>query len=63
MEDVALVRAIKRKIRRLPACAFTAADKYQQQGWFRRGTKNIGLLLRYFLGADAKDLARRYHTI
>ena len=63
MEDVALVRAIKRKIRRLPACAFTGADKYQQQGWFRRGAKNIGLLLRYFWGADAKDLARRYHRI
>jgi hypothetical protein len=60
MEDVALVRALKGKIRRLPAHAFTRADKYQQQGWLRRGAKNLGLLLRYFLGANPDDLARRY---
>ena len=61
MEDVALVRALKGKICRLPAHAFTRADKYQQQGWLRRGAKNLGLLLRYFLGANPDDLARRYH--
>ena len=60
MEDVALVRALKGKIRRLPAHAFTRADKYQQQGWLRRGAKNLSLLLRYFLGANPDDLARRY---
>ena len=60
MEDVALVRALKGKIRRLPAHAFTRADKYQQQGWLRRGAKNLGLLLRYVLGANPDDLARRY---
>ena len=61
MEDVALVRALELKIRRLPAHAFTRADKYQQQGWLRRGAKNLGLLLRYLLGANLDDLARRYH--
>ena len=60
MEDVALVRALKLKIHRLPAYAFTRADKYQKQGWLRRGAKNLGLLLRYFLGANPEDLARRY---
>ena len=60
MEDVALVRALKRKIHRLPAHAFTRADKYQQQGWLRRGAKNLGLLLRYVLGTNPDDLARRY---
>jgi hypothetical protein len=52
---------MRRKIRRLPACAFTGVDKYQQQGWLRRGAKNLGLLLRYLLGAAPEDLARRYH--
>ena len=61
MEDVALARSMRRKIRRLPACAFTGADKYQQQGWLRRGAKNHGLLLRYLLGAAPEDLACRYH--
>jgi hypothetical protein len=61
MEDVALARSMRHKIRRLPACAFTGADKYQQQGWLRRGAKNLGLLLRYLLGAAPEDLARRYH--
>jgi hypothetical protein len=61
MEDVALMRSLKRKIRRLPARAFTGADKYQQQGWLRRGTKNLGLLLRYLLGASPEDLARWYY--
>ena len=60
MEDVALVRALKGKIHRLPAHAFTRADKYQLQGWLRRGAKNLGLLLRYVLGANPDDLARRY---
>ena len=61
MEDVALARSIRRKIRRLPAFAFTGADKYQQQGWLRRGAKNLGILLRYLLGAAPEASARRYH--
>ena len=59
MEDVALARALKGRLVILDADAVTSAAKYQGQ-WFRRGGRNLGLLLRYFLGASPEVLARRY---
>jgi rSAM/selenodomain-associated transferase 2 len=60
MEDVALARRLKTRLRGLPAIAVTSADKYRRQGWLRRGARNLGTLARYFAGADVSDLARRY---
>lgn len=60
MEDVALARALKRKLVILEADAVTSAAKYEGR-WFRRGSRNLGLLLRYFLGANPEVLAQRYH--
>jgi len=60
MEDVALVRALSEKPKQLPTRARTSADKYQRQGWTRRGTLNIFMLLRYLAGADPHKLAREY---
>jgi len=59
MEDVALARALKGQLVRLDADAVTSATKYQGQ-WLRRGSRNLGLLLRYFLGASPDALAVRY---
>lgn len=59
MEDVEIAKRLS-KIKRLKTKAFTGADKYQTQGWFKRGWKNLGLLVRYKLGASPDDLARAY---
>ncbi len=61
MEDVALARALKSKLTPLNADALTSAAKYQGQ-WLRRGRRNLGLLLRYFLGASPETLSRRYRN-
>ncbi len=60
MEDVALARRLKRRLRALPATAVTSAEKYRRQGWSRRGAYNLGTLARYFAGGDVARLARRY---
>lgn len=61
MEDVALVRCLSALVA-LPACALTSAVRYQQQGWLRRGARNLLLQLRYALGARPEALARSYDT-
>lgn len=60
MEDVALVRAFKRQLVALPATAVTSARRYQQNGWLRRGARNLWTLMRYFAGRDVETLARSY---
>jgi hypothetical protein len=60
MEDVALSRALKGKLRRIDATAITSAVKYQKQGWLKRGGRNLITLLQYFSGADPEVLAERY---
>lgn len=59
MEDVALVRRLKGIIL-LPATARTSAARYQRDGWLRRGSRNLRILLRYALGADPEKLAACY---
>lgn len=60
MEDVALARALKGRLRQLPVLATTSADKFERQGWIRRGAGNLTLLMRYFAGADPTRLAQSY---
>lgn len=60
MEDVAMARALGRRLRPMPASVITSAAKYQREGWLRRGGRNLALLLSYLAGADPKRLARRY---
>lgn len=61
MEDVALARRLSGRLRPLSARAVTSAAKYEQQGWFRRGARNLGTLVRYFAGVSPEKLARRYY--
>lgn len=61
MEDVALVRKLG-KVSLLDGVASTSAEKYLRQGWLRRGTLNILMLLRYLLGANPERLAREYSS-
>jgi hypothetical protein len=60
MEDVAIVRALRGRLRALPIRALTSAARYEQQGWLRRGARNLWTLTRYFGGADLKRLAEAY---
>ena len=60
MEDVALARALKGRLSGLSVQAVTSAAKYRQQGWLRRGGRNLWTLMRYFAGAAPEDLARSY---
>lgn len=60
MEDVALVRALKKPLTPLPVRAVTSPDRYQKSGWLRRGARNLWTLARYFAGTDPKDLAQAY---
>jgi len=60
MEDVAIARALGRRLMALPLAVTTSATKYQRDGWLRRGGRNLWLLIRYMLGAKPEELARRY---
>lgn len=60
-EDVQVVRQLgRRHLRALQADAVTSADRYEKQGYVRRGLGNVILLLRFLLGAKPDDLAKRY---
>lgn len=60
MEDVALARALRGKLSPLDGRAITSAAKYRQQGWLRRGARNLWTLGRYFIGTPADRLAEAY---
>jgi len=61
MEDAALVRRLgRRRLRRLGAEALTRADRYEREGWLRRGARNILTYLAWRLGACPEKLARFY---
>ncbi|KPA21313.1 PGL/p-HBAD biosynthesis glycosyltransferase [Shimia sp. SK013] len=60
MEDVAMARALKRRLRSLEHLAVTSAAKYQAQGWARRGARNLWTLIRYFAGVSPERLAQSY---
>ncbi|QGX99189.1 glycosyltransferase [Roseovarius faecimaris] len=60
MEDVAMARALGRRLDVLPGRITTSAAKYRRDGWLRRGARNLTLLIRYLLGASPEQLARKY---
>lgn len=61
MEDVAMARALRGRIRLLETHVTTGAERYTQNGWLRQGRRNLGTLLRYSFGASPEKLAERYH--
>ncbi len=61
MEDVALARALGRaRLRPLGMRVKTSARRYATEGYLRRGSRNLLLLLRYLCGASPRRLARAY---
>ncbi|PRY25545.1 hypothetical protein CLV78_102725 [Aliiruegeria haliotis] len=62
MEDVALARALRGRLRMLPATVTTSATRYEAEGWIRRGARNLGTLARYLAGTAPETLVARYET-
>lgn len=60
MEDVALARALRGRLRGLDCDAFTSAEKFERDGWTKRCVSNLGTLARYFFGATPEALKQRY---
>jgi rSAM/selenodomain-associated transferase 2 len=60
MEDVALARALRGQMTPLPVTARTSAERYETEGWIRRGRRNLWTLCRYLCGADPQRLAQDY---
>lgn len=60
MEDVALARQLKGRLKPLGAKAVTSAEKYKRAGWGRRGLRNLSILMRYFAGVSPDRLAKAY---
>ena len=60
MEDVAMARRLRGRLRGVPALAHTGAGRYEAGGWARRGARNLWTLARYLAGADPERLARAY---
>ncbi len=62
MEDVALARRLRGRLRPLDAEARTSADRYLSEGWALRAFRNLANLSRYLLGAEPETLAARYEA-
>jgi len=62
MEDVAIARKLGRRLCALDATIVTSAERYEAEGWLRRGWRNWGTLARYFLGVAPERLAERYRS-
>jgi uncharacterized protein len=62
MEDVALIRSLRRhaRIRVLPACLEVSPRRWQRDGTVRRTIRNWSLLIRYLLGTSPERLVAEY---
>ncbi|MEM7211349.1 MAG: TIGR04283 family arsenosugar biosynthesis glycosyltransferase [Pseudomonadota bacterium] len=61
MEDVAIARRLgRRRIRMLDCTATTSAERYERDGWLRRGTRNLSTLALYLMGRSPQALVQRY---
>lgn len=61
MEDVDMVRRLgRRRIVRLRTAAVTSARRYRQEGYARRGLRNLACLSLYYLRVPPRFLTRLY---
>jgi len=60
MEDVDIARRLRDRLQPLEMRVLTCAKRYKHQGWINRGSKNLGLLVRYLRGSNPEDLAKLY---
>ena len=64
MEDVDLVRRLARAgcLRHSKLPVVTSARRWEADGWIRRSSENLLLVLLFFLGVSPEWLARRYRV-
>ncbi len=62
MEDVAIARRLRGRLRPLGFVATTSGERYTRAGWIRQGTRNLVTLGLYFMGRSAEELAERYQS-
>ncbi|RBI70139.1 glycosyl transferase [Roseovarius sp. TE539] len=60
MEDVALARRLGGRLQAMPLRVSTSAARYRRDGWLRRGSGNLILLLRYLSGTSPERLLAHY---
>ena len=60
MEDVALARRLRGRLRRLDAEIVTSAERYQKNGWLRQGVGNLWRQVRFLCGARPERLLKGY---
>jgi len=61
MEDVDLVRRIgRRRLVALDAAALTSAERWRQEGWWRRSARNLACLALWFAGVPPRRIAALY---
>jgi rSAM/selenodomain-associated transferase 2 len=62
MEDVEFVRRLRAagRVIELPASLRTSARRWRRDGWARRSTRNVALVVLYFAGVSPDRLARWY---
>ena len=60
MEDVAMARALRGRLRCLGPAVTTSAERYEREGYWRRGWRNWGCLGLYFIGVSPDKIAGIY---
>jgi hypothetical protein len=61
MEDVEIMRRIgPQRLVQFESEAVTSAEKYRRDGYDKRAWRNLGLMVRYLMGADPVELAKAY---
>lgn len=61
MEDVALVRRLgRKKLRSLGAAVVTSPERYEREGYWKRGWRNWGCLGLYFVGVSPEKIVEIY---
>ena len=59
-EDVEMARALKGAMKPLRSRAVTDPRRYLDEGWLMRGSRNLMILAKYFIGIPPDRLARSY---
>ena len=64
LEDVAFARRLVRggPVAELPLALRTSSRRWRREGWFRRSTMNLAIVILYFAGVSPARLARWYRT-
>lgn len=60
MEDVDIARRLRGRLDLLGSYSKTSADRYRQEGWLLRGSRNLWILLQFLAGVSPVNLYQKY---